>query len=601
MSETQQQQNNCTLIYSLPVKFGNPALGTYDGFVHTYQNHEEEEEDDDDENPHESDEIHPTLSSYSKYLKSYNIPQDFQRPSNNNENDECSESIITTATLMTLEKERRQCEKMVAMINVPPERMFADLIHFIGSHVTHIKRVRVLISDQNNDMSGEKKEKESSNQNQNKKNYVVLYEMNDAESAREIILDLHGKPYMFLQEDDCCEVYHILPPLHNKQGVSIIDPFFSATEADTSDKSSSSIPLPPPMSPSAAAAIKNSPSLSVISDSNELPNCPVCLEPIRHTLVITTLCNHTFHLECLLQCQDSPCPVCRYDHSGLNETLSTCHLCGTTENVYICLICGVVSCSNTQIIAKSENEDEDDDIILIESHAQEHYSETLHAYALETSTQNVFDFAGNGYVHRLIQSENDGKLVEVNNPLYNGMSNERPSNPPPQEEEVVHRKLENYASEYYTLLKEEMDKQRNWYEKRLQDIRSQYPKKRKTKKTTAIDLINALKQEAHNLEQRSLSIQQKNEKLTSDIEFLKQMNYSIKEVNVPALRKQILLVQKEKIAAKEMMLKCLPPLEEKMKKLMSRLETGGTISAESSSSVKAAVQDESDDRKPAAR
>ena len=34
-------------------------------------------------------------------------------------------------------------------------------------------------------------------------------------------------------------------------------------------------------------------------------------------------------------------------------------------------------------------------------------------YALELETQRVWDYAGDGYVHRLIQNTIDGKLVEL--------------------------------------------------------------------------------------------------------------------------------------------------------------------------------------------
>ncbi len=46
----------------------------------------------------------------------------------------------------------------------------------------------------------------------------------------------------------------------------------------------------------------------------------------------------------------------------------------------------------------------------------QHYEETLHAYALDTETQHVFDFAGGGYVHRLLQNMEDGKIVEGTDP-----------------------------------------------------------------------------------------------------------------------------------------------------------------------------------------
>ena len=47
------------------------------------------------------------------------------------------------------------------------------------------------------------------------------------------------------------------------------------------------------------------------------------------------------------------------------------------------------------------------------AHAQAHYERTTHLYALELETQRVWDYAGDGYVHRLIQNKADGKLVEL--------------------------------------------------------------------------------------------------------------------------------------------------------------------------------------------
>lgn len=48
-----------------------------------------------------------------------------------------------------------------------------------------------------------------------------------------------------------------------------------------------------------------------------------------------------------------------------------------------------------------------------DAHAYHHYMETNHLYALELETQRVWDYAGDGYVHRLIQNTIDGKLVEL--------------------------------------------------------------------------------------------------------------------------------------------------------------------------------------------
>lgn len=49
-----------------------------------------------------------------------------------------------------------------------------------------------------------------------------------------------------------------------------------------------------------------------------------------------------------------------------------------------------------------------------EGHAKLHWKDTQHCYSLELETQRVWDHAGDNYVHRLIQSKTDGKLVELN-------------------------------------------------------------------------------------------------------------------------------------------------------------------------------------------
>ncbi|XLT02229.1 hypothetical protein HN51_051580 [Arachis hypogaea] len=53
-------------------------------------------------------------------------------------------------------------------------------------------------------------------------------------------------------------------------------------------------------------------------------------------------------------------------------------------------------------------------LLAVEGHAIMHWKETQHCYALDVETKHVWDFVGDNYVHRLIQSKTDGKLVELN-------------------------------------------------------------------------------------------------------------------------------------------------------------------------------------------
>ena len=450
------------------------------------------------------------------------------------------------------------------------------------------------------------------------RSYVVLFELTDEDAAQELVEDLHCKPYTSLDETECCSVFHVVA-LQGEDGVALMSPFFAPATKSTA---AGGLEILPSVSSESGHSLENSqqhrnrggsqdssgsgsagPASCHQAAQNEDYNCAVCLEHMDLDLhsgerpsILTTVCNHSFHMDCLLQWQDSPCPVCRYDHSGLNEALSQCHICATTEHNYVCLICGVISCfrgpshptSSASAGMGSTTSEEDSTQCRSEdtaetstlpnypglsvSHARQHYTETLHAYALDTETQHVFDFAGIGYVHRLLQNKNDGKLVEVSDP-HNTTSQERSLSPglsEAQEGEVVHRKLEGFASQYYTLLKSQLEQQRIFYEGRLEEIRrDHYSHKSATKPS---DLIAALKQERQQLSRRKTSLQARCSKVNTDVAFLKSMNESL-EANKAPLNLDIIQAQKEQMEARKVFEECLPPLQEKVTSLMLQLES----------------------------
>jgi len=340
--------------------------------------------------------------------------------------------------------------------------------------------------------------------------------------------------------------------------------------------------------------------------------------------LLTTVCNHTFHLDCLRKCT-GPCPLCRYDHSGLNETLpllSKCHVCGTTEHNYVCLICGVVSCG----LPFTEEEAETEKTVTTtpppprfyrSSHATRHYAQTLHAYALDTQTQHVYDFCGRGYVYRLAQNKEDGKLVEVNNPntatahntqlqlltMLQGSSvgddgdtnntttnntaapllascgrtaGERSLTPglsDTQEGEVVHRKLEGAAERYNSLLKSQLEQQRALCEERVGELKRELYRSAATHQSNgnhkAEDLVSVLKQERKQVAQRLSSLRRRRSNILDDVAFLKSMNESL-EANKPALKHRIQQAGRERNESREFIRKRIPELEEERDGLMKR-------------------------------
>ena len=591
-----QQQSH--RIRRRPVSFGNPALGTYEGNVYTLES--------------------PVSPSTKPQQEEYTAdvagpppppPSPFVFP-------------------LPVVEQAMSVQRMVAMVDVPPEQVPDGIFNLIRVHQCWIKHLRILIAgpmDEGHDSKDDADNNENNKSNlaqssrdtacipvtiqdsltlqqvTQERRYLILMEIESDEAAEELVQDLHGQPYTSLDETCCCSMYHVVALQGHDNLQFAIGPSISSESSQNRNQQDTSKP-----------SLTSKQQSSVNAASNrEASNCAVCLERLQNpgessseqSCIFTTVCNHSFHMDCLLKWQDASCPVCRHDHSGLNETLSQCHICGTTENNYVCLICGVVSCGRPSAAATSPwvggataittttattqhasssflNDDECSGSlnrgtlggrqtpanISALSHARQHYDETLHAYALDTETQHVWDFAGQGYVHRLLQNKDDGKLVEVSDP--SALSEERTQNPglsETQEEQAVHQKLEGMASSYYTLLKSQLEQQRIYYEGRLDEIRLDNRPQR------AADHISALKQERHQLSQRLVILQSRRNKTKEDATFLNNMVDSL-EKNKEALREEVAAVQKSRQATRVMFENCLPPLQEKVTRLMLQLE-----------------------------
>ena len=603
-----------------PVSFGNPALGTYKGFVYTI--------DDKDTN---------------------NSNTNFAAAAPKQEQKSLPQTVVEDAELV---------ENMVAMVDVPPEQVPEGVLNLSRSHRPFIDHVRIVIAQpqekgdsddghveddapaqqqqQPQQLDFEYKDDKDDTTLKPSRTYIVLFHLIKPEDAQTFVDDLDGQPFTSLDMTVTCHIQHVVA-LNGEGGVSLMNPIF-APSTKKAQHGALEI-LPSSSSEPDMSSTTNSTQHRPHGDETthhrhhhvggEDPNCAVCLERIPldlndadKTSILTTVCNHTFHLDCLVQCQDSPCPVCRYDHSGLNEALSQCHICGTTEHNYVCLICGVVSCIGSSLVTPSQadlrhsasipcsaaigtgacsegvtsdsiNNNDDHNGInntaretndgqenhahrFFNSHASQHYDETLHAYALDTETQHVWDFCGQGYVHRLLQNKEDGKLVEVHDP--NNTSQERSLRPglsDAQEGEVVHRKLEGFASQYYTLLKSQLEQQRIFYEGRLQEIRREFAVKQNDVSKNKADLLAALKQERKQLTQRGVTLKRRHTKVTENVAFLRNMNESL-ESNKAPLQRKIEQAQLGRLESQQMIQKYLPALEEKVTSLMLQLEESAT-------------------------
>lgn len=240
---------------------------------------------------------------------------------------------------------------------------------------------------------------------------MVLIRFRDAKDAEDFHKMFNGQPFNAMDPQEICQVVYITSLTVSKH-TSLPFSYPTLTNSD-----------PWPLRPPTNTANK---------PAHELPTCPVCLERMDSlvTGLMTISCQHTFHCSCLSKWGESRCPVCRYSQTGQPsahhrrrtprssmdpstpssggnvdadsdaesdvDEPSCCAVCETQQDLWVCLVCASVGCGRYK-----------------QGHAHRHFSETGHLYSLELETQRVWDYAGDGYVHRIIQNKADGKLVEL--------------------------------------------------------------------------------------------------------------------------------------------------------------------------------------------
>uniref|UniRef100_A0A3Q7FUV3 Serine-threonine kinase receptor-associated protein n=1 Tax=Solanum lycopersicum TaxID=4081 RepID=A0A3Q7FUV3_SOLLC len=117
-----------------------------------------------------------------------------------------------------------------------------------------------------------------------------------------------------------------------------------------------------------------------------------------------------------------------------------------------------------------------------EAHATRHWKETQHCYALELETRRVWDYAGDNYVHRLIQSKTDGKLVELNHHGHHdsdGCCSCECGTDPGFSETILNSKVEAIVNEYNDLLTSQLEDQKMYFESLLQEAEEEIERETK--------------------------------------------------------------------------------------------------------------------------
>ncbi|KGO69657.1 BRCA1-associated 2 [Penicillium italicum] len=274
--------------------------------------------------------------------------------------------------------------------------------------------------------------------------YMVLMKFRSGRKAKEWQKEWNGHVFNSIEPETCHVVFV------KTVEIQVVD---SGTPSAEHGALSSKILTPsrPPVSSTGQATLTGKPLAPPTPALIELPTCPVCLERMDETTGLLTInCQHVFHCTCLQKWKGSGCPVCRYtpdDYRKSNAALKQdeepqeCSICHSEENLWACLICGTIGCG------RYDN-----------AHAFAHWKETAHAFSMDLASQRVWDYVGDAYVHRIIQTKTDGKLLELPAADHSALD------PPDWGDAVPREKLENMSIEYTHLLTSQLESQRAYFE-----------------------------------------------------------------------------------------------------------------------------------------
>nr|DBA23213.1 TPA: hypothetical protein GDO54_014148 [Pyxicephalus adspersus] len=278
---------------------------------------------------------------------------------------------------MTSLKEDVRRSAMLCILTVPAAMTSHDLMKFVAPFNEVIEHMKII---------------RDSTPNQ----YMVLIKFSSQADADSFYMASNGRQFNSIEEDVCQLVY---------------------VERAEVLKSEDGASLP-------------------VMDLTELPKCTVCLERMDESVngILTTLCNHSFHSQCLQRWDDTTCPVCRYCQTPEPVEENKCFECGVQENLWICLICGHIGCGR-----------------YVSRHAYKHFEETQHTYAMQLTNHRVWDYAGDNYVHRLVASKTDGKIVQYEC----------------EGDTCQEEKIDSLQLEYSYLLTSQLESQRIYWENKI--------------------------------------------------------------------------------------------------------------------------------------
>ncbi|KAJ8907622.1 hypothetical protein NDN08_007732 [Rhodosorus marinus] len=315
----------------------------------------------------------------------------------------------------------------LAILKVPTYMTAADLCHFLALYESKIRCLWLLrdVEERNS--------------------YDVLLSFNDETSLTEFAAEFDGKVFSTLGPDRC--------RLFAATSVTVEGD--NSEPKDSSSQDSEKCPIcldvleTGGVTCNFTASLFDNSNTSTSNGEDGLCNKDSDSATGEMRSLIVTLCGHSMHIHCLAQWGDNSCPVCRFGLEPSPES-NTCQECEVSESLWMCLICGHVGCGRR-----------------VQQHALLHFKRTSHTFSVEIESGKVWDYVGDNFVHRLIASSSEDKIVEVSRNVSTSSVNSQAV----AEVHTAHQSLvESVVDSYNRQVTEELDRQRLHYEKQIKEM-----------------------------------------------------------------------------------------------------------------------------------
>ncbi|KAJ6242624.1 brca1-associated protein [Anaeramoeba flamelloides] len=272
----------------------------------------------------------------------------------------------------------------------------------------------------------------------------------------------------------------------------------------------------------------------------ELPLCPSCFERLDQEVVnIPYNWNVEKQFSKRGKWEGNRCEVCEHckefskEHTEFKKFLTiNCEYCSSKNDLWVCLICGTKGCGRYN-----------------GGHAYQHFQQTSHYFTMELSTQRIWDYYTETYVHRLITGPDCDILIEFPHKKAQGKKNYQSVE---EKEEfysaIIQSKCESLANEYEYMISNQLEEQRTFFEDHIMTIKEKILKKQKIERQRIEKKFNLVKNEERRFNNEMKSLQNnRTENLTLNQELCKKQKnlVLIKEEFETKLQNKVLEQQRE--------------------------------------------------------